>query len=146
MVFKSGNPGGNGNSYTIPSTGTNITFAPNIISTISTGSAGSWVTTTPACPGHVTDASLIEYQDGIVIAYCKLCEARITLERLPGGVNKAKLTTILANLRNQEPDLQDVILDAVLELEIDIIEELEELQNALTLLRAAKDEACRRLN
>lgn len=100
---------------------------------------------TPAIPcQHVVTDSLIEYQDDLVIAYCTLCEARMTLLRVPGGVNKLKMTNILAIMR-ENPDVADDQIEAILDLERQVEDEIAELQNALLLLTAAKDQACRSL-
>jgi hypothetical protein len=97
------------------------------------------------CHQHIADANTIEYQDGLVIAYCKNCEARIQIERLPGGVNKAKLTTILTNLKVLDPELQEIIFASIIELEAQIEDEIDELRAALSLLQVAKGEACKQL-
>lgn len=93
---------------------------------------------------HATDESMIEYQDGVVVAYCQLCSERIIIQRVPGGVNKLKVTNILAVIR-ENPDIDPSILEAVIDEQIAIEQEIDELRHTLLLLKSAKEEVCRRL-
>lgn len=97
----------------------------------------------PSCMNHVTHEELIEYQDDLVIAYCVNCEARITINRVPGGLNKLKMTNILSLMRECPDD--DSILPVIVDLQAAVETEIEELQNALFLLAAARNQACKQL-
>lgn len=95
-----------------------------------------------SCTNHTVCDSLIEYQDDLVVAYCINCDARIVIGRVPGGVNKLKMANILAIMR-ENPDAD--VLESIIDLEHAVRTEIEELQNALILLEAAKDQACKQL-
>lgn len=77
-----------GNAYTlhpIPLAGiSGIGFSPTI--------------TTPEClGGHTLSEDLIEYIDGVVVAYCAVCNDRCTIARLPGGISFLRVKALLGS-------------------------------------------------
>lgn len=140
-VTGGGGSGGSGSSYTVTTTssGSSASYAydPNFL-TVGHIYPMQPDPLTMSCPGHVTSEDLIEYGDGVVVSHCALCQARIEITRVPGGMNVLRLKDLVARLVASNPDELSELLGEFADQKNAFAEEHRALDEAADLLRTAE--------
>ncbi len=128
---------------TTGSTAGSVTFTTAGATTGTTfvGTADPFLTTPNiTCPVHQTNPDNIEYMDGKVVSYCVLCDARIEVARVPGGVNLVHAKELAQRLivLSAEGDLSGDELLELSNLRHDVNVEQETLDEIAALLRTVE--------